>query len=301
MILDALPYILLQGMMFGTTLVASRFSVGQYAPTTYIWLRLALASFAHLAFYVVAARRYPWPKDRRVWRHASVLGLAGTAIPMTLLVSALQFQSSGLTSILITAVPAITVLFAHFTLADERLNWVKTIGIFLALSGALLLVARGETGLATIEKANPVGYFLTFIAMIFSAGGTIYARKTLHDANTFDVASIRMFAAALTVMPLSLIFAGFDMSNVDSRGYLALGYAALIGTFIGSWINFFIIKNYSATASSLVAYIIPIFAGLTGWLLLDEKITLGMLAGMALVILGIAVLNRGTPHHPAAA
>lgn len=301
MILEALPFILLQGFMFGTTLVASRFSIGQYAPTTYIWLRLALASFAHLAFYIVAARRYPWPKDRRVWRHAAVLGIAGTAVPMTLLVSALQFQSSGVTSILVTAVPAITVLFAHFALADERLNGIKIAGIILALSGAVLLIARGETGLEAVEQANPLGYILTFIAMIFSSGGTIYARKTLHDANIFDVASIRMFTAALAVMPLSLIFVGFDLSGVDSQGYLALGYAALIGTFLGTWINFFIIKNYSATASSLVAYIIPIFAGLAGWLLLDEKITVGMLAGMGLVVLGIAVLNRGTPHTPPAA
>lgn len=298
MILEALPYILLQGLMFGTTLVASRFSVGQYAPTTYIWLRLAIASTAHLAFYAVAARRYPWPKDRRLWLHAAVLGVLGTAIPMTLIVSALQFQSSGVTSILITTGPAITVLFAHFTLADERLNRIKFIGIILALSGAVLLIARGETGLPSIDKANPLGYLLTFLALIISAVGTIYARKNLQNADVFDVASIRMFAAALAVMPLSLLLVGFDLSRVDTQGYLALGYAALIGTFLGTWINFLIIKKYSATASSLVAYIIPIFAGLAGWLLLDEQITLGMLAGMALIIVGIAVLNHGSSTPP---
>lgn len=295
MILEALPYILIQGIMFGTTLVASRFSVGQYSPTTYIWLRLALASLAHLSFYLGASRRYPWPRDLETWKRAAVLGVFGTALPMTLIVLSLQYQSSGVTAILITANPALTVLFAHYFLPDERLNGYKSIGIAMAFSGALLLAVRGETGLAQGEPVKLWGYLLVFLALIAVSTTTVYARRTLVKANTFDVASIRMFTATLAVMPVSIIFVGLDLGSVDRQGVFALGYAALIGTFLGTWLGFFIIQRFGATASSLVSYIIPIVAGLTGWLLLDEHITLTMLIGVLFVLGGIALLNRGTP------
>lgn len=294
MIVEGMPFILLQGLLFGTTLVVSRFSVGQFSPTTYIWLRLFLASLAHLGIYLFARKRYPWPTDADTWKQSTVLGVIGTAIPMTAIVFSLQFQSSGVTSILITAGPAFTVLLAHFFLTDEKLNRVKILGIILSLSGALIITLSGETGLADVKQANPMGYLLTLLAMLASSATTIFARRYMSRATTIDVASIRMFTATLTVLPFSLIFVGFDLSGVNRQGYLALGYAAFVGTFLGTWLSFFVIKRFGATASSVVAYIIPIVTLFTGWLLLGEQITTIMLAGMGLVLVGIAVLNRGS-------
>ena len=79
----AIPYVILLGLLWGSSLVASRFSVGQYDPRTYISLRLLLASMAHLSVYVfsgwMGAKR-SFPRDPKLWRHAAVLGVLGTAI-----------------------------------------------------------------------------------------------------------------------------------------------------------------------------------------------------------------------------
>lgn len=291
MTLQAIPFILLLGFFFGSTLVASRFSVGQFQPTTYIGLRLILASLGHVAVYAFARRR--WPRDLRLWWHSALLGVMGTAVPMTAIVTSLQFQSSGITSVLVTTNPAITVLLAHFFLSDERLNGRKNLGIILALGGALLLALLGESGLPDVGQANPLGYALVLGAMVFGSGMTVYARKYLQPYDTFDVASVRMFTAALAVMPLSLIFVGFDLSAVTAEGYGALAYAALVGTFAGQMLAFYNIQRFGATAAAMSAYVIPIVASLGGVLVLGETITAGMLAGMALIIVGVTLINQG--------
>jgi drug/metabolite transporter (DMT)-like permease len=214
---------------------------------------------------------------------------------MSFMVSSLQYQSSGITAVLITLAPAITVLMAHFTLQDESLNRRKASGIALALSGALLLVLLGESGLPDVSRVNPLGYGLVFFAMIFGGASTVYARKFMREMDSFDVSSVRMFTAAMVVMPLSLLIAGFDLSAVDYRGYFAVGYATLSGTFAGSLIGFIVIKRFGATVSAMVAYVIPIVASIGGMLLLDEQITLGMLGGMALIMLGLGLINRRGP------
>jgi drug/metabolite transporter (DMT)-like permease len=291
MTLQSLPYIVFLGFLFGSTLIASRFSVGQFSPTTYIWLRLALASLGHLAVYALLTRR-KWPRDRQLWQRAAFLGVAGTAIPMTGIVSSLVYQSSGVTSMLLTSGPAFTVLMAHFTLGDERLTVRKSAGVALALSGALLLAILGESGLPDVARASPLGYGLVLGAMVFASAGTIYARKYLQPYDAFDVASIRMFAAALAVMPLSLLFVGFDLGEVNTNGFLALGWAAVVGTFAGQLLAFYIIQRFGATPSALTAYVIPIIASIGGALVLDEAITPGMLAAMVLIVLGISLLNE---------
>ena len=291
MTLQALPYVLLQGFLFGSTLIASRFSVGQFRPTTYIGMRMVLASLCHLAVYMLA-RRQKWPNSSHLWRHAALLGIVGTTVPMVAIVSSLQYQSAGLTSVLLTSGPAVTVLMAHFFLADETLNPVKVAGVVLALGGAVLLVVRGESGLPDVSQASPLGYGLVVLAIISASSMTIYARKFMREYDFFDVASVRMFVATLTVMPLSALLVGVDLSSVDVRGYTALVYAALVGTFSGLMLSFYNIKRFGATAASMPLYVIPVVASLGGALVLGEQITTGMLAGTGLIAAGIALINR---------
>jgi drug/metabolite transporter (DMT)-like permease len=289
---QAFPYIILLGFLFGSTLVVSRFSVGQFQPSTYISLRLLLASLGHVTIYLVSRHR-KWPASRRLWGHAAVLGILGTAIPMNAIVASLQLQSSGLTAVLITTSPAITVLMAHFFLPDERLTWWKGLGVLLALGGALMLALLGESGLPDVTQADPMGYILVLVAMICGSAATIYARRYMSDLDTIDVASVRIWVAALVVTPLSLLFVGFDLSQVTRQGYAALLYAALVGTFAGMMLAFYNIQRFGATSSAITAYIIPIVATVGGVLLLDETITTTMLLGMAVIIAGIGLLNRG--------
>lgn len=292
---QALPYISLLGILFGSTLVASRFSVAQFHPLTYIGLRLSLAGACHGLIYLLAKGRL-FPKGVQLWRHAAVLGIFATAIPMSALVSSLQFQSSGVTSVLITTGPALTVLMAHFLLPDEALTRRKSLGVLLALSGAIFLAVRGESGLPDIDRASPIGYFLVLGAMVSASASTIYARKMMRDLNTFDVASVRMWVAALAIVPLALLLDGLDLSRVNSQGYGALIYAAFVGTFAGMVLAFYNIKRFGATASAVTAYIIPIVATLGGVFLLGETITVGMALGMGLIIGGVVLINQRAKH-----
>ncbi len=294
--ISALPYITLLAFLFGSTLIASRFSVGQFSPTTYIGIRLIIASLCHILVYALGPRRR-WPAGKRLWLNVALLGVFGTAVPMTFIVTSLLYQSSGVTSVLLTVGPAVTVVVAHFFLVDERLMSRKITGVAFAIGGALLIAVRGETGLPEMAEANPIGYALVLSAMIFGGTGIVYARKYLRQYDAFDVASIRMFAAAAVVMPLSLIIIGFDLSRVTASGYFALGYASLVGTFSGMMLAFYIVKRFGATATAMSSNIIPVVAAAGGVLVLDETITSGMIAGMILITVGVILVNERAKNH----
>jgi len=276
---------------YGSTLVASRFSVGQYDPTTYIGLRMVIASMAHLIIYWFMTGKHI-PRNVELWKRASILGIFGTAIPMTSIVASLQFQSTGISSLMLTTIPAITIVLAHFLLPGETLTPRKIIGVSLALGGAVMLALSGEDGLPNITDTPPTGYILVSVAVICSAVMTIYARKYLKGYDSFDVASIRIFIAAITIMPLSLLSVGFDMSAVTAQGYGALFYAALIGTFFGLLLSFYNIKRFGATPAAMTSYMIPIVAGVGGVVILGEEFTNTMIVGMIIIIAGVALLQE---------
>ena len=292
--IQALPYIFTLGLLFGSTLVVSRFSIGQFDSVTYIALRLSLAALMHAIIYIFSIKGHRWPTGRELWKRSAVLGIFGTAIPMNFITASLNYQSSGMTSILITISPAITVLMAHFFLNDERLTSRKVFAISLAMSGALLMVVLGETGLPDVTEANPIGYLLVLLAMVSASFGSIYARKYMQEMDALEVGSIRMWIAAAFAVPISVLLVGFDLSKVDYQGYAALGWASIAGTFFGMLLSFYVIKRFGSTADAMTAYIIPIFSSTGGMLLMGETITFGMLGGIMLMLSGIIVLNQGS-------
>jgi drug/metabolite transporter (DMT)-like permease len=288
---QSLPYVSFLGFLFGSTLIASRFSVGQFEPTTYLSLRLMLSSLCYVAVYTLIRRRH-WPTGRRLWRHAAVMGAVGTAIPMITFVTGLQYLSSGITSLLITTSPAVIVLLAHLLLPDEALTRRKGLGVTLALGGTALLAVRGESGLPEVSQANPLGYGLVLLGIVSSSAMSVYARRYMRDLDALDVASVRTLVAVLVIVPLSALFVGFDLHTVDGQGYLALGYAALVGTFGGTLLSFYNVKRFGATAAAMTAYVVPVVAGIGGILFLRETVTTMMLIGMGLIVSGIAIINQ---------
>jgi probable blue pigment (indigoidine) exporter len=292
MTIQALPYVSLLGFLFGSTLIASRLGLGQFNPVVFVALRMFIGSLGYVTHYLAGRQRRAWPTDPLLWRHAALLGIVGTAIPMTAIIGSLRYQSAGVTAVLLTTGPAITVLMAHFFLADETLTLRKGFGVTLALGGALLLAVRGESGLSDATRASPLGYALVFLAMLTSASMDVYARRFMRNLNSFDVASIRMFVATLLVLPFSALFIGIDLRTVNIQGYFALAYAAIATNFFGMLLAFYNIKRFGATAAAMTLYVVPVVASAGGILILGEKITGGMLVGIGFIVVGIALINR---------
>ena len=287
----AFPYILLLGVLWGTTLVMSRFGVGQFDPVLFVALRLTIASLAFGLVYAVSRRRQV-SRQRYLWRHAALLGVVGTAVPMTAIVSSLQFQSSGVTSLLVTTSPAFIVVAAHLFLPDEQLNLTKGMGVVLALGGAALLILRGETGLPNVTEANPLGYALVILGILAETTGAIYIRKKMQGLDAFDVTAVRLLAATVVTLPVALLWRGFDVAQVNGAGLLSLAYAALAGAFAAQLMAFYITRRFGATAFSLTSYVIPVVAAVAGVFVLGETITIWMLGGMVLIVFGIMLINR---------
>ena len=283
-------YLLLLGLLYGSTLVVSRFSIGQYDPRTYISLRLTLATLGYVVFFWLNSSKQ-WPRDVSLWRRAAILGIIGTAFPMVSMVSSLQYQSSGVAALLITLSPVITVILAHFFLFDERLNYLKIAGIVVAFAGAALLLVRGETGLADFAQADWRGYAWSAVGILFSGGSVVYARRYLRNEELWDVSSVRMLVAALVLFPVTYFSVGYDMSSVTSVGYAGLIYASIAGTFCGMWLNFYIVKRFGATTAVQVAYLMPVITSILGALVLGEQITLTMIFGMIIIFSGLTLIN----------
>lgn len=291
MTIRALPAVLLTATLFGSTLVASRFSVGEFDPLVYIAIRLVIASLCFVLIYRWREKR-PFPTDRVLWLRASFLGVYGTAINLWAIVFSLQYLSAGTASIFMTLIPAAIIFLAQFFLPDERLNLRQWIGVTLAFLGAITLAISGESGIPDVSSADPRGYILMFIAIVTVSTSSIFARIYLRDYPSTDVASIRMFTAMIVFVGAALIFADVDLTQISAQAYFATLYAALTGTFGGFFAQFYTIQKYGAVPAAMINYTMPIVAGIGGVLVLGETLTSSLIAGFLIILMGIILSQK---------
>jgi len=290
MSLKALPFVALNAFFFGSSMVASRFIVGNFPPLVYLSVRLIIASAAFFMIFVIQPGA-EFPRDRSLWIRAGILGVFGTALNLVMNVSALQYLSSGMVAVLLALTPAVTVLWAHIALPEERLQGWQWLGLVLAFGGASMLALSGESGLPNVT-ANPIGYAMVMVSVLTGAWRAIHMRKHLKNDNATQVASIRMFVSALLLVPLTVVAVDYDPVPITPLIAGVVLWASLIGTFGGFLVQLYTIQHFGAVPGSMVTYLIPIFAGTGGILLLGETFTPLMLAGMAVIICGIALVQR---------
>lgn len=289
---EAFPYIGLLSLFWGTNIVASRYGIGEFNPYLFLALRLLIATLIFVPIMWFNGRSFP--RDLSTWIYGIISGILGVAIPMSGFILSLQYQSSGVTSIYVTVAPALVVVAAHFFLPDEKLNYRKGFGVILAFLGSLFLVFQGESGLATVGRANPLGFILIMAGLCSETVNTIFVRLRMKELDSFTMTSIRLMTAAVIVTTVALFVTPISFENITPAGYFSLGYAAIIGALAGQFMGFYITRRFGATAFSLVAYLIPVVAIITGVVVLNEIVTWSMLGGVLLIGTGIFLINRRT-------
>jgi probable blue pigment (indigoidine) exporter len=252
---------------------------------------MVIASLFFGVAYLFSPQRH-FPKTRSVWIKGSIFGILGLAIPMTAFITSLKYQSSGVTSLMITLNPVVTTIFAPWFLEGEQFTLRKGIGSLLAFAGAGLILLSGENGLSSSVQFDWHGAAWVLFGVFFYAGGIIFARRSLANEDSFNVASIRMFSGAIFLVPLALGINGFALGSLNGLGWAAMAYSGVVGTFLAFLLELFIIRRYGATDATQASYVTPLVATCLGTLLLGEKITLVLVAGMFIIFGGLYLLQR---------
>lgn len=281
--------VLLAGLALGSNVVIVRMGIGEIPPMTFTLLRFSttLVAFA----LTLALTRRKLALGRRVWLDIVIAGITNTAIPVIAFTYSLQHISSGVLGVLMALYPMLTAVLAHFFFADhERLTVLRIVGLVLGLSGSLLLVLTGTTGLGT--QGSLIGYGLALIGVVMGAFSVIYMRKRLAGADSIVVTAGQVLASVPMVIPFVVMEPRITLTAIPAMGWFAILLTGLVGSYAGYLLLFVLIKRYGATSGALPGYVIPVVSTVLGALLLDEQITVMLVIGAALVLTGVFLVSN---------
>ena len=283
--LPSLIRLFLLAAIWGGGFLFIRISAPILGPTILIEYRVGLAA----AFLLIVAMILHKPLDlKQHWKHYLILGIFNAALPFMLFgYAALTLTASSMSILNATSPIWGAVINAVWT--RHPLSGRSVLGLGMGVIGVALIV--GFDHLAA-QRGAGLAIAATLLATFCYGFATNYT-KLAKPVESFSNAHGSMWAASLLILP-ALPFASVT-STPSLNVMLAVAALGVVCTGIAFLLYFRLVKDIGGTSTLTVTFLIPIFGILWGHLFLNEVITLNMIIGSLIVIVGTAFATGFNP------
>ncbi|MDY0406837.1 DMT family transporter [Virgibacillus sp. 179-BFC.A HS] len=264
------------------------------AKIVFAGIRFLLAGLALLIGMLLVSRS-ALKVTRRQVRFLIIFGIIQTALQYFFFYNGLAHTSGMQGAILSSSGTFFTVLLAHFFYRNDRLNIPKTIGLVAGFAG--IVVANWGESFQFAFHLNGEGFMI--LAALTGAIGTIMGKEMAVGIHPFALTGYQ-----LTIGSLALLLVGLPQMQPHAIVFTPLGWGLLIySAFLSAaafalWYS--ILKYNKAGEISIYKFVTPVSGAILSAIFIEgETLNMAILAGVALVAVGISAINMKLHRHPA--
>ncbi len=277
------------GCTWGASFLFIEVLLDEISPIEIVAGRLAFGAIAVVGYMLVRRLRLQWTPS--LLARMVPIAILGNILPFALISWGQESVDSGLASVLNATVPISTAVVGAMFLPEERFTAGRLVGLLLGFAG--IVVLTGDD-VFNITDSAVQGQLAVIAAGVCYAGSSTYSRTLLRTFDPASLSALQLTMATAIAIPLVFLIEGTPTyGSMDLEAWGAILALGLGGTGIAYIVYLWLIEHMGTVRASLVTYIVPIVALFLGWLVLDETIGLNVIAGAALIIVGVASVMRG--------
>lgn len=272
-------------IVWGVPYLFIKEAVDSYSPAAIVAGRTLIGAVILLP---IAIHRRALRPALKLWPWVLAFGAIEMAGPFLLLGHAEQTLPSGLTGLLVATVPLFAAIIA-FTRGDKGvLKPARAAGLVVGFVGVAIIVAGPGLAVGGTTSLIAVGEVL-LVAVCYAIAPFIVATK-LKDVPSLGTITLSLFAVGLFYLPIG----AFTQHEVPTlRSTVSLVLLGVVCTAVAFIAFFALIAEVGPARAPLFTYVNPVVAIVLGTILLGEDLSLGLLIGFPLVILGCWLAATG--------
>ncbi|MCW2541737.1 MAG: hypothetical protein JWN95_3462 [Frankiales bacterium] len=274
-------------VIWGLPYLFIRVAVEHVTPGTLVVLRTGIA--AAILLPVALVRGQVRPVLAR-WRQLLLFAVVELMIPWLLLSDAERKLNSSTAGLLVAAVPLIGAVIARLSPSAERTSRSQMAGLLVGLIGVASLVGLDFSHLNLYSVGQ-----IAVVAVGYALGPVLLARW-LSDLPALGVMSVALTVTAVGYSPFLIFQPPTDVSLKVAGSVLVLAVVCSAAAFL---LFFELIAAIGPSRATVITYVNPAVAVALGVTILGDELTIGMLIGFPLILLGsVLAARRAHPDRP---
>lgn len=272
-------------LLWSTGFIGAKLGLPYAEPMSFLVLRFAIVTVLLCIF--AALTNAPWPKSWGEAGHIAVAGLLLQAVYLGGVFASIFHGVPAGISALIVGIQPLLVAAAAGPVLGETVTKRQWLGLVLGLGGVILVVwTKLDLGIGTAW-----GYALSVIALFGITIGTLYQKKFCPKLDLRSGTAIQFAATTVVLVPFALLFETRQI--IWSGEFLfALGWLCIVLSLGAITLLFILIKRGAASTVSSLFFLVPPCTALVAFFLFGETLSMAALVGMAITMLGVALVNR---------
>jgi drug/metabolite transporter (DMT)-like permease len=271
--------------VWGTAFMVTKVGLQTAPPALLAALRFDIATV--VLFGYVALRGVQWRPRGTDWYPLVTGGALIIGVHHALLFAGQQYVTSAVAAVLLGLIPVVTPALTRLTATGERLSSLGVLGVLVGFAG-VVVIADPDPASLTVDALG-VGLVLAS-ALAFALGAVL----TYGRAPSLSVPAEQawMMAIGSVTLHVASVALGEPVPTVwPVEAVAALVYLAVVAGIGGFVLYFVLLDALGPIEVSLLEYVIPVFAALTGWLALGESLSASTVAGFALIFAGFLLVK----------
>ena len=283
-------------VIWGLGWVAGRVAALEIPPFTAGWVRYIIAVSCFLMFLKITNQWIIPSRDQ--WKIITAIGFLSTFLYKAFLMYRMKCNAAGDASLMITFNPLFTAILAVPFLGekfDKRLG----LGLLSAVCG-VAVIAWYSPNVDLPVNERLLGDALIAMSALSWACTTILMKKAMTGENPMSPLHLTVWSSVvgLLIQTPAVIWEYSQVgppTDATFEGWAWLAFLAIFSTVL-SYVWFADgIRVIGAGRSAMYVYLVPIFGILSGWLLLDEKLGLSLIASFILIVGGVYLAQSKQP------
>ena len=265
----------------------ARFGMETAEPASFLSIRFALAALALLIITLLFPSLKTMQPNWRQVAHAAVAGVLLQAVYLGGVFAGVnQGIGAGLSSLIVGIQPVLTVLLAAIWLS-ERVTWEKAVGIALGFLGVALVTAEWGHVDGAISL-NGIGFCIA--ALIGITLGTLYQKRFCQQLDLHINMISQYVASTLFLLPFALTWESYSL-DWTPKLLAVMAWLVFVLSIGAVFLLMWLIRVGEAGRVSTLFFLVPPVVALEAWILFDEPLTLKVIAGTLLTIIGVAIVS----------
>ena len=260
------------------------------ASDTYTPMAIA---FGRIFFAALVMVLYCWMKGIKIdafgehWKMYASIGLVNLILPFFFISFGIVKVQSNMAAILMSTAPIFATILGQLFTQDEKINFLKLQGIIIGFLGIVFLFSDD----LLINQSNYLFALIIILGPFCYTLGGLLSLKLKHVKNETLTSSILVWAVIM-LLPVLFIVENPTELRPSWSSTISLFYLGVVATAIAWLMRFYILKSNGLVFQSQVAYIIPIFGLIFGYLFLGEKITYKIIVALIAVLVSTYLIEK---------
>ena len=274
-------------VLWGSAFAATDIALRSFSPAGIVAGRVFIGALLLALFVRLSGRRMP--TDARQWRWIGAMAILGNAVPFYLIAWGQQHVDSNVAGILMAVMPLMVIALAHRLVPGERIDARRVAGMLAGLGGVVLLL--GADGALPFSGEGAFAGRLAILAGAMCYAVNVILARLAPPMDTSVTAAGVTLTAAVLIVPVALLSAS-PVAVVEPAAVIAVILLGALATGLATVIYFEIVRRVGPAFLSLINYLVPAWAVVTGAILLGERLQLSSLLALAVIFAGVLLSQR---------